>query len=227
MFIAKWSEGKLVTVSRAVRGKWWMCDAHWQGQFAANLLFVNMYQQQQILKIKAVKGKLMLSFSKNLWDWILIFNTPQDEHSSCLILRDFPVWVIVHGRIAALYTDGCRTETPLRSKHWDIYVLRYRHTHTQINSFIHRKQSVLLSVFRQNLHSFTTQEIPDGIQVMSNSCWRGKPSVRETSMSKLAHPEGVWPEGCLAGLFSLAGQKPSSPRAQQRRSDALGSSKLL
>lgn len=28
MFIAKWSEGKLVTVSRAVRGKWWMCDAH-------------------------------------------------------------------------------------------------------------------------------------------------------------------------------------------------------
>lgn len=172
------------------------------------------YQQQQILKIKTLKGKLVLSFSKNSWDWILIFNTPQDEHSSCLILRDFPVWVIVHGRIAALYTDGCGTEAPLRGKHWDIYVLQIQaHTHTQINSFIHRKQSVLLSVLRQNLHSFMTQEIPDGIQVMSNSCWRGKLSVRAISMSKLAQPEGVWPEGCLAGLFSLAGQKPGSPWA--------------
>lgn len=104
---------------------------------------------------------------------------------------------------------------------------RYRHTHTQINNFIHRKQSVLLSVLGQNLHSFMTQEIPDGIQVMSNSCWRGKLSVREISMSRLAHPEGVWPKGCLAGLFSLAGQKPGCPWAQKRRSDTLGSSKLL
>lgn len=72
-----------------------------------------------------------------------------------------------------------------------------------------------------------TQEIPDGIQVMNNSCWRGKLSVREISMSKLAHPEGVWPEGCLPGLFSSAGHKPSSPWAQKRRSDTLGSSKLL
>lgn len=170
----------------------------------------------------------MNAVSKSFWDRILIFNTTQGEYSSCLILRDFPVWVIVHKRMAALYTDGCRTETPLRGKHWDIYVLQIQaHTYTQINSFVHRKQSVLLSVFRQGLCSFMTQEIPDGIQVMSNLCWRGKLSVSEISVSKPAHPEGVWLEDCLAGWLFLAGHKPSSSWDQKRRSDALGPSKLL
>jgi len=46
-------------------------------------------------------------------------------------------------------------------------------------------------------------------------------------MSKLAHPERVRLEDCLAGLLFLAGQKPRSPWDQKKRSDALGPSKLL
>lgn len=45
-------------------GKQWTCSADLQTQFTANLLFVNVCQQQHILKIKAVKGKLMLSLQE-------------------------------------------------------------------------------------------------------------------------------------------------------------------
>lgn len=42
----------------------WTRGARLQGQFTANPLCVDVCQKQQVLKVKAVKGKLMLSFQE-------------------------------------------------------------------------------------------------------------------------------------------------------------------
>lgn len=59
---------RLATVNRAMLG---LCQkrvddfgACLQSQFTAKLLLVNVCQQQQLVKIRAVKGKLMLSFQE-------------------------------------------------------------------------------------------------------------------------------------------------------------------